>query len=113
LLNGFVGEFLILSGSFTGHVAWVSAATVGVILSASYMLWMIQRVFYGDVSKMVTELNLVADMGGREHLAIWPMAVLMLVMGVASPIWIRAIDGAVVKLASPAPAPTLGIAVRQ
>ena len=112
LLNGFVGEFLILSGTFAGHVAWVSAATVGTILSASYMLWMIQRVFYGDVSKMVTELNVV-DMGGREHLAIWPMAVLMLVMGVASPIWIRAIDGAVVKLASPAPAPTLGIAVRQ
>src|ERR1700733_1921008 len=112
LMNGFVGEFLILSGSFPGHVAWVSAATAGVILSASYMLWMIQRVFYGDVSKMVTELNVV-DMGGREHVAIWPMAVLMLVMGVASPIWIRAIDGAVVKLASPAPAPTLGIAVRQ
>ena len=112
LLNGFVGEFLILSGSFPGHVAWVSAATVGVILSAAYMLWMIQRVFYGDVSKMVTELNVV-DMGVREHVAVWPMAVLMLVMGVASPIWMRAIDGAVVKLASPAPAPTLGIAVRQ
>jgi NADH-quinone oxidoreductase subunit M len=38
LLNGFVGEFLILSGSFAGHVAWVSAATAGVILSAAYML---------------------------------------------------------------------------
>jgi NADH-quinone oxidoreductase subunit M len=112
LLNGFVGEFLILSGSFAGHVAWVSAATAGVILSASYMLWMIQRVFYGDVSKMVTELNVV-DMGGREHIALWPMAVLMLVMGVASPIWIRAIDGAVIKLASPATAPTQGMAVGQ
>ena len=61
---------------------------------------------------MVTDLNVV-DMGGREHVAVWPMAVLMLLMGVASPIWIRAIDGAVVKLASPAPAPTLGMAVRQ
>ena len=50
-------------------------------------------------------------MGGREQIAVWPMAVLMLVMGVFSPIWIRAIDGAMVKLASPAP--TLGIAVRQ
>ena len=48
LMNGFVGEFLILSGSFPGHIAWVSAATVGVILSASYMLWMTQRVFYGN-----------------------------------------------------------------
>jgi NADH-quinone oxidoreductase subunit M len=110
LLNGFVGEFLILSGSFSGHVAWVSAATVGVILSAAYMLWMIQRVFYGSLSKMVTELNVV-DMSFREHVAVWPMAVLMLIMGVASPYWMRAIDGAVGKLASPAP--TAGIAVNQ
>ena len=41
----------------------------------------------------------------REQVAVWPVAVLMLVMGVASPLWIRAIDGAVVKLASP-PAPS-------
>jgi NADH-quinone oxidoreductase subunit M len=112
LLNGFVGEFLILSGSFSGHVAWVSAATAGVILSATYMLWMIQRVFYGSESNMVTELN-VADMNFREHVTVWPMAVLMLLMGVASPLWIRAIDGAAVKLASPAAPPTVGIAVSQ
>jgi NADH-quinone oxidoreductase subunit M len=110
LLNGFVGEFLVLSGSFPGHVAWVSAATAGVILSAAYMLWMIQRVFYGSESRMVTELN-VADMNFREHAALWPMALLMLLMGVASPLWMRAIDGAVVKLATPPAAATL--AVRQ
>jgi NADH-quinone oxidoreductase subunit M len=110
LLNGFVGEFLILSGSFPGHVAWVSAATAGVILSAAYMLWMIQRVFYGSESGMVRDLN-VADMSAREQIAVWPMAVLMLVMGVASPLWIRAIDGAVVKLASPPVAN--GVAVNQ
>ena len=68
LMNGFVGEFLILSGSFPGHVAWVSAATAGVILSASYMLWMIQRVFYGNQSGMVTDLA-VADVGFREQVA--------------------------------------------
>ncbi len=100
-LNGFVGEFLILSGSFAGHVAWVSAATAGVILSAAYMLWMIQRVFYGTESGMVTDVSAPA-MNLREHAAIWPIAVLMLLMGVASPIWMRAIDGAAVKLASPA-----------
>jgi NADH-quinone oxidoreductase subunit M len=108
LMNGFVGEFLILSGSFPGHVAWVSAATVGVILSAAYMLWMIQRVFYGPQSKMVTELNAV-DMDFREHAALWPMAVLMLVMGVASPLWMRAIDGAAVKLAAPPPAAAIAV----
>ena len=101
LLNGFVGEFLILSGSFPGHIAWVSAATLGVILSSAYMLWMIRRIFYSSESGMVTDLNVI-DLGVREHLAVWPMAVVMLVMGVASPLWMRAIDGAVVKLTSPA-----------
>ncbi len=112
LLNGFVGEFLILSGSFPGHIAWVSVATTGVILSAAYMLWMIQRVFYGTESRMVTDLT-VADMGFREQIAVWPMAVLMLLMGVASPFWIRAIDGAVVKLTAPPTTPTLGIAEKR
>jgi NADH-quinone oxidoreductase subunit M len=101
LMNGFVGEFLVLSGSFPGHIAWVTAATVGVILSATYMLWMVQRVFYRTESGMVTDLA-VKDVGFREQIAVWPMAIVMLVMGVASPYWIRAIDGAVVKLVSPA-----------
>jgi NADH-quinone oxidoreductase subunit M len=101
LMNGFVGEFLVLSGSFPGHIAWVTAATVGVILSATYMLWMVQRVFYRTESNMVTDVA-VTDVGFREQIAVWPMAIVMLVMGVASPYWIRAIDGAVVKLVSPA-----------
>jgi NADH-quinone oxidoreductase subunit M len=101
LMNGFVGEFLVLTGSFPGHIAWVTAATVGVILSATYMLWMVQRVFYRTESGMVTNLA-VTDVGFREQIAVWPMAIVMLVMGVASPYWIRAIDGAVVKLVSPA-----------
>jgi NADH-quinone oxidoreductase subunit M len=100
LMNGFVGEFLILSGSFPGHVAWVSAATAGVILSASYMLWLIQRVFYGSESTMVAK-SAMPDMNARELIAVWPMAVLMLVMGVASPIWMQSIDEVVAKLAAP------------
>ncbi len=49
MLNGFVGEFLILSGTFAVHPHWTAAATLGVILGAAYMLWMIQRVFYGHL----------------------------------------------------------------
>jgi NADH-quinone oxidoreductase subunit M len=111
LLNGFVAEFLILSGSFPGHVRWVAAATAGVILSASYMLWMVQRVFYGSESGMVADLK-VADIGFREQIAVWPMAVLMLLMGVASPYWMRAIDDAVVKLSAPAPEVGIGMAAK-
>ena len=47
-LNGFVGEFLILSGSFSTARWWVVAATIGVILSALYLLWAYQRVFHGE-----------------------------------------------------------------
>ena len=53
LFNGFIGEFLVLSGSFQVHPQWVAAATIGVILSASYMLWMVQRIFYGKESSLV------------------------------------------------------------
>ena len=53
LMNGFVGEFLILSSTFTGvSHRWAVVATLGVILSAAYMLWLVQRVFYGPESKM-------------------------------------------------------------
>jgi len=54
MLNGFVGEFLILSGSMQSiaahHILWTVLATTGVIFGASYLLWMIQRVFYGKLA---------------------------------------------------------------
>ena len=102
MLSGFVGEFLILSGSmqsaFAHHDVWTAIATTGVILSAAYMLTMIQRVFYSGLGP---ETGSVAgkDLDAREHLALWPMVALFLAMGVASPIWLRAIDGAAVAMA--------------
>lgn len=99
ILNGFVGEFLILSGSFASHPGWVFAATLGVILGAAYMLGAIQRIFYGPESKLVIEQQ-AQDFSMREHILLWPMAVLMLAMGVASPFWIRAIDQGVAGLAN-------------
>ncbi len=101
ILNGFVGEFLVLSSGFASYRGWGVAATAGVILSASYMLWMVQRVFYGPDSPMVdrqTAPGLPSDLVAREQIALWPVAVLMLIMGVASPYWIRAIDGAMAPL---------------
>lgn len=99
LFNGFIGEFLVLSGSFPVHQGWVAAATVGVILSASYMLWMVQRIFYGQPSSLVVNTPHL-DLGFREQITLWPMAVLMLAMGVLSPYWIKAIDPAMAPLAT-------------
>jgi NADH-quinone oxidoreductase subunit M len=101
LLNGFVGEFLVLSGSFPVHPDWVGVAALGVILSAAYMLWMVQRIFYGQPSSLVVN-RVSVDLNAREHLTLWPMAILMLAMGVLSPYWIKAIDGAMSGLANPA-----------
>ena len=53
MLNGFVGEFLILSSTFTGvSHGWAIAAAVGAILGAAYMLWLVQRLFYGPESEL-------------------------------------------------------------
>jgi NADH-quinone oxidoreductase subunit M len=108
MLNGFVGEFLVLTGSMQSvmahHTAWTVLATTGVILTASYMLWMIQRVFYGDLNFNTPEVA-EPDLNVREHVALWPMVALMLLMGVASPYWMRAIDTAGAYLAQQPPQP--------
>jgi NADH-quinone oxidoreductase subunit M len=107
LMNGFVGEFLVLSGSYPGHPGWVLTATIGVILSAAYMLTMVQRIFYGQQSRLVTDEPRF-DLGFREHVTLWPMALLMLVMGVASPYWIKGIEGGVSGLVAAPPAAPSG-----
>jgi NADH-quinone oxidoreductase subunit M len=101
ILNGFVGEFLILSGSFANHPIWIGFATLGVILGAAYMLLMVQKIFYGPQSSLVTK-SIALDLSFREHLLLWPMVVLMLVMGVASPYWMKAINGGVTGLSDSA-----------
>jgi NADH-quinone oxidoreductase subunit M len=102
MLNSFVGEFLILSGSmqstFAHHHLWTALATSGVILSAAYMLGMIQRVFYCGLGPNPERLA-TWDLDAREHLALWPMVALFLVMGVASPLWLKAIDATALTMA--------------
>jgi len=96
MLNGFVGEFLVLSSTFGGvSKGWASAATLGVILSAAYMLLLIQRVFQGPESALVTNLAMDVpnlDLNAREKLILWPLAVLMLVMGVLPNFWLAGIQ---------------------
>ena len=95
MLNGFVGEFLVLSGSLQvngmHHKAWTILATTGVILSAAYMLVLIQRVFYGELGPRAEEVTPV-DLNAREQTALWPLVALMLVMGIASPYWMNTLD---------------------
>jgi NADH-quinone oxidoreductase subunit M len=92
ILSGFVGEFLILSSTFGGvSRGWTIAATLGVILSAAYMLWLVQRLFYGPQSEMIASGH-TSDLQFRELAVLCPIAVLTLVMGVAPSIWLNAIE---------------------
>ena len=93
LLNGFVGEFLVLSGAFRARALYGILGATGVIWSACYLLWMYQRVFFGSVTHEVN--SSIPDLTDVERAALWPAAVLALVMGVAPLIWLNAIDPAV------------------
>ena len=93
LLNGFVGEFLVLSGAFQANPWYGVIGATGVIWSACYLLWMYQRVFFGKVTH--AENNSLPDLSAREQLALWPTAVAALVMGVAPLLWLNIIDPAV------------------
>ena len=82
LLNNFVGEFLVLQGAAIAHFQWAIYAGLGVILSACYMLWLYQRVFYGETSPEVRAH--VPDLSLREWAAVVPLIVMMVWMGVYS-----------------------------
>jgi NADH-quinone oxidoreductase subunit M len=93
LLNGFIGEFLVLTGAFQAKPIYGILAATGVIWSAGYLLWMYQRVFFGKVTHPVN--NSLHDLSGFEKAAVWPCALAALVMGVAPILWLGAIDPAV------------------
>jgi NADH-quinone oxidoreductase subunit M len=99
LLNGFIGEFLVLSGAFRARPVYGVVAATGVIWSACYLLWMYQRVFFGKVTQAVNET--LPDLSGREKAALLPTAAAALVMGVVPSIWLNAIDPAVQNALAP------------
>ena len=104
LLNGFVGEFLVLSGTFQSAVPHAMLFAIlgssGVIWGACYLLWMYQKVFYGSIHH--DKNKALPDIDGRERISLVPLVVMSVIMGVASPYWMKSIEPAVVELAKPA-----------
>jgi len=99
MLNGFIGEFLVLSGAFQARPIYGILAATGVIWSSCYLLWMYQRVFFGQVKHEVNKT--LPDINPREKIALAPIAVAALVMGVAPLLWLNAIDPAVQAALAP------------
>ncbi|WP_337287971.1 NADH-quinone oxidoreductase subunit M [Candidatus Methylomirabilis sp.] len=95
-LNGFVGEFLILAGTFRVHKGFAVLATIGIILAAVYMLRMWQRVMWGQ-SRRAENLTL-NDIGRREMAMLVPIILLILWIGLNPNPLLRRMDASVVQL---------------
>jgi NADH-quinone oxidoreductase subunit M len=80
LLNGFVGEFLILLGVFKWNYIYCALGATGMILGAVYMLWAYQRVMFGPLDK--PENKALIDLSLREIMVLLPIAIMFFVMGI-------------------------------
>jgi NADH-quinone oxidoreductase subunit M len=89
-LCNFVGEFLVLQGSALANFRWTVFAAIGPILSACYMLWLYQRVFFGEASEEVRQH--VFDLKPREWAAVVPLIAMMVWMGMYSQSFLPAVS---------------------
>ncbi len=93
--NGFVGEFLILLGSFKAAPILSSVAATGVIFGAVAMLWMVKRVFFGPVTH--EENRRLLDLNSREVMVMLPLIVLIFAIGFAPGFLTKKMDKSVVR----------------
>ena len=94
-LNGFAGEFLILTGSFLTRRWFTVVAAAGVILAALYLLWAYQRVFHGEPDEDNADMP---DMSWREGLVMAPLLGLIVFLGVYPKPMLERIEPAVTRL---------------
>ena len=88
--NGFVGEFLILLGAFRSNILYALLATTGVILGAVYMLWMFQRVMFGQITQEANRI--LADLTKREISILCVIVFFVFLMGLYPQAFLRKID---------------------
>ncbi len=96
--NGFVGEFLILLGTFQSNVVYGVLAATGVILGAAYMLWMFQRVMFGKIKHPENEK--LKDLNAREITILVPMVMMIFLMGIYPKLFFSKMDASVEKFLS-------------
>jgi len=92
-LNGFVGEFLILAGAWSVYPIAVALGGLGIILGAVYMLWMVERVFWGPLDNPKNEG--LADISLRELIVVAPLLVFIIWIGVFPTTFLNPMEAAV------------------
>jgi NADH-quinone oxidoreductase subunit M len=95
-MNGFIGEFLIMLGGYRWDPRFVVVAGLGVILSAVYMLWMFQRVYYGEITD--DHNRHMPDLSPREWAIVGPLAAMAIYMGVFPNVFLKPMEPAVGRI---------------
>jgi NADH-quinone oxidoreductase subunit M len=102
-LNGFVGEFLILSGAFSVRPGFTALATLGIILGAVYMLWMFQRVMFGTVAHEANRR--LPDLTPLEYAVLVPVLAAIVWIGLYPDPILRRMEASVQKVVRQVAAP--------
>lgn len=101
-LNGFVGEVMVLLGMFREHPVYAAFATAGIVLGAWYMLWLVERTFFGPLRepRFDDTHEPIADLSRREIAALAPLAVLVVWIGVYPQFFLRRMEPSVAPIAA-------------
>jgi NADH-quinone oxidoreductase subunit M len=115
MLAVFISEFLAMRGAFEANVLWAGVAGLGIILNAGYMLWLYQRMFFGEVTN--DKNKLLPDLSIREWAYMLPLVVMSLWIGVYPTPFLRYIEkpvNTIVKQVRPTylPAPATSVPVQ-
>jgi NADH-quinone oxidoreductase subunit M len=78
-LSGFISELLVFIGAFTSYRAYAIIGAFGIVLGAAYLLWTIQRMFFG---KLNPKYETLSDINGREIASLVPLLVIVIFLGV-------------------------------
>jgi len=96
LLNGFIGEFVIMQGAFQKNIWWAVAGGSGIVLGAAYMLWLYQRTMFGKLDNPANEK--LQDMNLREWVVMVPLIIVAFWIGLYPAPFFKALDKPVNKL---------------
>ena len=90
LLNGFIGEFTILRGTYEVNIRYAAWASIGIVLGAAYLLWLYQRVMFGPVTNPANEH--MEDLNAREYATLIPLVLLCFWIGIYPKPLFRVLD---------------------
>ena len=93
MLNGFVGEFLVIIGSLHQKAVYAALAALGVVLAAVYLLWMYQRVFFGEITN--DKNRNLADCSALEKFILTTVVIVILALGIYPQPFLRRMDPSV------------------